>query len=94
MNSRMKVYRYEVPLDEGVHRFTLTGKVLHVSSYPDYHDRLSFWAEHRDGATVGTMRAFKAFGTGWEVPADASYIGTAVDAGLGAIWHLYEMASV
>jgi hypothetical protein len=46
----------------------------------------TLWAEI-DDAVKSQIVPFLLFGTGWEIPADAHYIGTAQQSGF--VWHLY-----
>lgn len=88
----MKIYRYEVPVDDQPHTFKLTkgdlGRVRYVAGNLF---TVEFWAEHWDGVPEGEV-TFRVFGTGMEIPAEAQYAGTAPRTREGLVWHLYEMS--
>jgi hypothetical protein len=82
------IYRYEVPADGEPHRHILGGPVVHVASRSV--DAVEFWAVY-DVDGVQQQRAFQVVGTGHEIPASATYVGTAVAPGGWLVWHLFEM---
>lgn len=87
----MRVFRYEIPVDDQVHEFELTGPVLHVASR--HRAVVEFWAEFRGDLPV-EKRAFQVYGTGHYVNDDATYQGSAFDASTNQlVWHLYELSS-
>jgi len=87
--SARRIFRYVVPVDDGVYMFTLTGDPVAVAA-PDA-DHVEFWAEHDDSGGR-TDRAFRVFGTGQPLPADVRWIGTCPRIA-GLVWHLYEVIS-
>jgi hypothetical protein len=85
--------RYEVPVDDRPHLFTLTGDPVAVA--PRWADTggdlvtvVEFWAEH-DEPGGASDRAFQVFGTGQLLPPDARWAGTCQRIA-GLVWHLYE----
>lgn len=91
------IYRYEVPVDDKVHVFSMTGSALPgIQSHVEWDGTIpihlvEFWAEHWGMSATPTQHAFQVFGTGHEVPEAARYIGTARREASGLVWHLYEV---
>lgn len=82
-----RMFRYEVPVDDQEHGFTLTGPVRAIGGTLMY---VEFWYEHDYSATYRQVR-FRVFGTGHPVPDYAVYVGTAPRTPEGLVWHLYQM---
>ncbi len=83
----MKIFRYEVPVDDEWHPISLFGDVVHVGCRRS--DVVEFWAEHdvrRDPIT----RRFRVFGTGQDVEPDSLHVGTVIVHGGALVWHLRE----
>jgi hypothetical protein len=95
-----KVFRYVVPVDDQPHSFQLTkgSPPLHVANgAARTHTSLmmpvpvvEFWAENFAGLET-SQRWFRVYGTGHQVPGDASYRGTAPRTPEGLVWHLFEV---
>lgn len=84
-----RVFRYEVPVDDRPHEFTLTGTPLAVAAQGDAGP-VEFWAEHDDQAGAADT-AFLVAGTGHPLPAGAVWAGTCPRTPAGLVWHLYEV---
>lgn len=81
------IYRYEVPVDaRGWVDLELGGPIRSVGCRQ--LDVVEFWAEH--GLLQPITSAFRVFGTGYAIPDDAIYVGTAPAPGGALIWHLYQ----
>jgi hypothetical protein len=88
------MFRYQVPVDDQPHLFTLTGDPVAVA--PLWADAgsdplmaVEFWAEHDDDAGASD-RAFQVFGTGQPLPSGARWAGTCPRIA-GLVWHLMEV---
>lgn len=87
------VHRYVMRVDGYAHAFDLTGPVVHVGMH---HDAVNFWA--LAGVEARRERTFQVYGTGFDVPDGATYVGTAIDEAAAAdvtiigelVWHLFE----
>jgi hypothetical protein len=84
----VKVYHYEVPVDDRWHAYTLSGPVVHVSCRNGVRDVVHFWA--LEGAGTPFAAQLRVFGTGHEVPDEVTYRGTAIAEPF--VWHLFEQA--
>lgn len=80
----VRVYRYEVPVDDRVRELELSGDIVMVACRS--RGVVELWAIA--GVREPVSRLFQVFGTGHEVPPWATYVGTALDGGL--VWHLFE----
>jgi len=85
----MNVYRYEVPVDDTWHDITLTGPIVHVTSRQGDVRTVHFWALAGLGSPY--TASLRVYGTGHQVPLDATYRGTAISEPL--VWHLFERNS-
>lgn len=87
-----RVFRYQVPVDDKLLAYSLTGDPLHVEA--DRTDTgvhvVDFWAEHTDDRPA-SPRVFQVFGTGHPLPDGARYWGTTARTPEGLVWHLYEL---
>lgn len=92
------VYRYEIPVDDGVHELEFTGPILHVAARRE--DTVEVWHLHNPGEPART-RYFRVHGTGHPVP-DGKHVGTALTPArvvMGSVvtppgqfvWHLFEV---
>lgn len=86
------VLRYEVPIDDKPHTFTLTHSPHKIAAKRiGATHRVEFWTEHEDRpSTTAAERTFQVFGTGHPIPATARIVGTAERLD-GLVWHLYEL---
>jgi hypothetical protein len=88
----VRMYRYEVRVDDREHTLALAGTIRHVDLKINTIDRVEFWAEHDDNWPESD-RTFLVVGTGHPIPAGLTYVGTtgrALDRPTGFVWHLYE----
>ena len=85
------IYRYEVPVDDGVCVIALSDPPAHVGCR--HFATVEFWALHDPDAKVRNYR-FRVVGTGHPLPDDmVKYWGTAVAPGGNLVWHLIEVHS-
>lgn len=91
MAETKTIHRYQVPIDDAPHEFTLTAwPVDHVEAVLAndlFSTYVEFWAESY-GDIEPFVLTFQVFGTGHKIPEDAIYIGTAPRA-KGLVFHLY-----
>lgn len=87
-----RMYRYEVPVDDELHVFTLRGNPVAVAAIPRGFIgwTVEFWAEH-DETQSECQQTFKVFGTGDVLPDNAEWVGTCPRTPSGFVWHLYEL---
>lgn len=92
---RIKIFKYEVPVDGRWHEIELSGPpeaaVHHVGvQHPGV---VAFWSPWTDHPAIGRTRLeFKVFGTGEEFPLrDHMYCGSAMDGVY--VWHLISRLS-
>ena len=83
------MFRYAVPVDDQVHAIELTGRPAYVANGRAL-DEVEFWAEHDDQRLAAEWR-FRVFGTGYQLPEKAVYIGTAPRTREGLVRHLYAL---
>lgn len=82
----MKIFRYEVPVDDRVHGHRLSGPVLHVECRQLHV--IEFWA--KTGVQAPYMGYFRAYGTGHDIPdGGVTYHGTVLDGDI-LVWHLFS----
>lgn len=82
----MKIYRYEIPVDDQWHGVELNGVITGIGSRRS--DVIEFWSVHTDEPSEA--RSFRAFGTGQELEDVAKVHGSAVTNGGLFVWHLAE----
>jgi hypothetical protein len=82
----VKVFRYEVPVDDEWHDVALSGPIVHVGTPFGQLSPLHIWALAETGAPY-TAR-LRVYGTGHTVPDYVVYRGTAIAEPL--VWHLFE----
>ena len=87
-----RIYRYELPVDDEWHEFTLWGDPLAVECRKP--DAVEFWSRDPGDlpvhGLVGARRSFIVVGTGQQVPTGVRYWGTALVPGEALVWHLLE----
>lgn len=83
-----RIYRYQVPVDGGVHVIELNGSPHHIGCRD--RDYVEFWAIHRDAVPLREHR-FTVIGTGQSLPQPHRIWGTAVAPGQTLVWHLVEV---
>ena len=87
MTDTIRIFRYEVPVDDCFHEFALSGNVVRVGCRDPRV--VEFWALNREnGPTL--QRGFIVVGTGHPFPPHAVYVGSAVAPGGSLVWHLLE----
>lgn len=84
----MKIYRYEVPVDDQWHPLSLAGIVRHVATRRP--DVVEVWANHCGEEYERVDKEFRVYGTGQEWPENCRYVGTALAPGGQLVWHLME----
>lgn len=85
-----RIYRYEVPVDDTLHSFSLWGDPLAVGCRDTYV--VEFWAEYSDNHPNKIRpRTFFTVGTGHEIMYPFKYWGVAVAPGGLLVWHLLEL---
>jgi hypothetical protein len=83
------MFRYEVPIDDEAHKFRLRGNPVAVAMATSGR-AVEFWAEH-DTSQSECDQAFRVYGTGHPLPADAEWVGTCPRTPDGLVWHLFEV---
>ena len=86
----MRVYRYEVPVDDRFHLVQIEGDPLYVACRQI--DVVEFWAMSNDDDASWVRRSFTVVGTGHSFEEGLLYWGTAVAPGGQPVWHLLEDA--
>lgn len=88
MSSR--ILRWNVPVDDRPHIHQLAGDVVHV----DCRNRavVEFWTQEPDAGTR-IPRVFQVFGTGHQLPDDATHVGSVVTDSGRLVWHLMELGA-
>jgi hypothetical protein len=83
-----RILRWEVPVDDRPHIHQFAGPIVHVGCRN--RALVEFWSQEPDGGQR-QARVFQVFGTGHNLPADASHIGSVITAGGQLVWHLMEL---
>lgn len=78
-----KILKYTIPVDGEWHEITGHGTPVHVGSQRT--GEVQFWAFERPEIRE---YEYQVFGTGREIPDDAEYVGTTIDAGGYYVRHL------
>lgn len=81
----LKIFRYEVPVDDQWHDIPLSGAIYHVASRRPHV--VEFWAL-AGGPDV--RRTFRVFGTGHPLPEQFKHRGSCFVGGGHLVWHLVE----
>lgn len=90
----LKIFRYEVPVDDRWHELRIGGDPLHVAARVS--SVVEFWAF--EPGEYPSTRHFRVVGTGQPIPAgenrwlNSRYHGSAITAGGAMVWHLIEEA--
>ncbi len=84
------VWKFTIAIDRD-YKLELPGdhRLLRVRQHGE--DEIDVWAEV-DTASPPVFREFRVYGTGHELPADWSYVGTSFDDAPGRltlVWHVY-----
>lgn len=87
-DASMRIFRYEVPVDDRVHHIKTEWPPIHVSCR-DLHT-VEFWAT--SGVGSAEERDFIVVGTGHPLPKDFIPVGTAIDPSGNLVWHLMARA--
>jgi len=88
----MKIYRYEVPVDDQWHTIELSGRVLSTGCRKP--GVVEFWAI--SGENPPYERSFRVVGTGQEIPVGLmswDHHGSVCDVNPGLIWHLISIGT-
>lgn len=93
-----KIFRYEIPItgvpvELALHGPILSGQLEYWSGHPGVEPQIILWGLHDDEAPEVT-RTFLVVGTGWEIPANARYVGTAPRGSDELVWHLLEIGGL
>ena len=85
-----RMLRWEVPVDLQPHQVDVAGTIRTVEARALGDAwRIDMWSEVA-GSEYGPARTFQVYGTGWDIPDGAIWIGTAPRTTNGYVWHLYE----
>lgn len=85
------IFRTEILVDDAWHDIALTGPMVHVAARTPY--TVEIW-HIADDAQPSTFHSLRVFGTGQDLPEEASsYLGAAVVPGGRLVWHLMERAT-
>lgn len=84
------VWKWTVPLDGKVIGMPVGAYIVHVAAQFNQADSVQFWAEVDDDHACQDRR-FTVVGTGEVFDPSAIYVGTAIGANGGSVWHLYEV---
>jgi len=89
----LRIFRYEVPVDDQWHEHELLGDPIAVACRDA--TRVEFWAIHDDETPLPPRRrSFMVVGTGHPLPQEwLHHHGTAVVPGGLLVWHLLERTS-
>jgi hypothetical protein len=83
----VKVFRFEVPVDDQWHEIRVNTDPVHVAARQA--DVVEFWAPVTDNAPQ-IPRKFRVYGTGHPVPPGCWHRGTAIAPGGALVRHLFE----
>lgn len=83
------IHRYEIPIDDQNHRFTIGQGPLHFACRRD--GIVEFWAYAPTAASALT-REFTVVGTGHPLPVGTWHVGTAIAPDHMLVWHVLECA--
>lgn len=81
------IYRTAIPVDDLWHTVELRGPILHVATRAE--DAVEIWHLCDTDQPI-TGHGFRVVGTGHQLEAIASYVGTAVTPSGRFVWHLME----
>lgn len=88
MAGPLRIYRYEVPVDDKFHDFDLHSPPLYVACRQA--DVVEFWAYHEEGVPPKLHMSMVVVGTGHDVPPDTWHVGSAIWRASGdLVWHLF-----
>ena len=81
------IYKYEIPIDDQWHEFTmpLQARVVHIGA--QQADAVCAWAEVATGGDEIVKRSFRIFGTGHPIPSGAVHQGSVISGAF--VWHAY-----
>ncbi|MFF2864550.1 hypothetical protein ACFVSX_32300 [Streptomyces rubiginosohelvolus] len=83
------IHRYEIPVDDQNHRFTIGRGPLHFACRQD--GVVEFWA-CAPTDSIALLREFTVVGTGHPMPVGTWHVGTAIAPGGHLVWHILECA--
>lgn len=82
------IHKTTVNITGGAQRKAIPGKIVHVGFQRINPYDLAIWYEWDSEKDSPVDRTFYVHGTGWVIPADQTYVGTAIIDDF--VWHLYE----
>lgn len=87
-----RMLRWDVPIDGLPHEIYVEGNIrtVGIRTIGDTYRRLDLWSEVSAGSEPGHARILQVYGTGWEIPDTAVWLGTTPRTPDGLVWHLYE----
>jgi hypothetical protein len=86
------IFKYEIPVDDQWHDVPtpLPAKIVHVACIGGF-GTVNVWAEVTPDGTETATRKMRVFGTGFDIPEGAVYVGTAPAGPF--VWHVYAEAT-
>ncbi|WP_031030008.1 MULTISPECIES: DUF7352 domain-containing protein [unclassified Streptomyces] len=83
------IHRYEIPVDDQNHRFTIGQGPLYFACRQD--GVVEFWA-CAPTDSIALVREFTVVGTGHPMPVGTWHMGTVIAPGGTLVWHVLECA--
>ncbi|MFJ1782435.1 hypothetical protein ACIOKA_37650 [Streptomyces anulatus] len=83
------IYRYEIPVDDQNHRFTIGQGPLYFACRQD--GIVEFWA-YAPTVASALVREFTVIGTGHPIPVGTWHVGTVISPCGTLVWHVLEHA--
>ncbi|MEV5129227.1 hypothetical protein AB0K87_01690 [Streptomyces sp. NPDC053705] len=83
------IHRYEIPIDDQPHRFTIGRGPLYFACRQG--DRVEFWA-YAPTESSAMDREFTIIGTGQPLPLGTWHVGTVLSPSGNLVWHILEVA--
>ena len=81
------IERYEIPVDDQTHTFTIGRGPLHFAYYTPRS--VEFWAYTPTDSSAND-REFTVIGTGHPLPAGTWHVGTVISPSGNVVWHVLE----
>lgn len=86
---KSRIYRYEIPVDDKRHTFTLHADPKAWACRDPY--AVEFWARHYEPGEPRIRATFLVVGTGHVLPDEPFMWVATVPAPNGLVWHVLEM---